>query len=241
MLGALGHAVSPVIEYGVRPMLAGACDGVNLLPDSPTTLVTSDREPGVEQDKANRGRVDPAQSDQQLADQLLVVRCQLGERAAFDDLIRRWAGPLHRYALKLTHDPALASDLTQEIWLRVIQGLGRLREAGQFRAWLFGIAHRTFVDRLRVRYATPVDTGMALDEFAADEDIAVDPATARALASGMASLPMIEREVLTLFYLEELSLAEIAQVLGIPTGTVKSRLFRARTLLRKHILEGVPT
>jgi RNA polymerase sigma-70 factor (ECF subfamily) len=57
----------------------------------------------------------------------------------------------------------------------------------------------------------------------------------------MGSLPMIEREVLTLFYLEELSLAEIAQVLRIPAGTVKSRLFRARTLLRKYILEGIPT
>ena len=195
----------------------------------------------MQQDKANRGRADQEPSDQQLADQLLVVRCQLGERAAFDDLIQRWAGPLHRYALKLTHDPALASDLTQDIWLRVIQGLGRLREAGQFRAWLFGIAHRTFVDRLRIRYATPVDTGMELEDFAAEEDIAADPVMERALATGMASLPVVEREVLTLFYLEELSLAEIAHVLGIPTGTVKSRLFRARTLLRKHILEGVPT
>jgi RNA polymerase sigma factor (sigma-70 family) len=195
----------------------------------------------VQRDQLNHGRVDQAQSDQQLADQLLVVRCQLGERAAFDDLIRRWSGPLHRYALKLSHDPALAADLTQDVWLRVIQGLARLREAGQFRAWLFGIAHRTFMDRLRVRYAKPVDGDVDLDELAADEDSVPDHAMTRALATGMASLPMIEREVLTLFYLEELSLAEIAYALGIPAGTVKSRLFRARTLLRQHILQGVPT
>jgi RNA polymerase sigma factor (sigma-70 family) len=200
----------------------------------------------VQRDEANRGRVNQQPSDrrladQLLADQLLVVRCQLGERAAFDDLIRRWSGPLHRYALKLTNDPVLAGDLTQDIWLRVIQGLGKLREAAQFRAWLFAIAHRTFMDRLRAHYATPVDTGMALDDFVAAEDIAADPIMERALATGMATLPLIEREVVTLFYLEELSLAEIAQVLSIPSGTVKSRLFRARTLLRKHILEGVPT
>jgi RNA polymerase sigma-70 factor (ECF subfamily) len=197
----------------------------------------------VERDKTNREHVDQLRIDQRLADQLLVVRCQLGERAAFDDLVRRWSGPLHRYALKMTNDPALASDLTQDVWLRVIQGLAKLREAGQFRAWLFGIAHRTFMDRLRVRYATPVDTGMELDDLPADEDIGPDQDMERALHTGMASLPMIEREVLTLFYLEELSLTDIAHVLGIPSGTVKSRLFRARTLLRKQILklEGTPT
>jgi RNA polymerase sigma factor (sigma-70 family) len=71
-----------------------------------------------------------------------------------------------------------------------------------------------------------------IDDFGADEDFG------RALTTGMALLPIVEREVLTLFYLEELSLADIANALGIPVGTVKSRLFRARTLLRKQILTG---
>lgn len=170
------------------------------------------------------------------ADQLLVVRCQLGERAAFDDLIGRWSSSLRRYALKLTNDPELADDLTQDVWLRVIQGLGRLREAARFRPWLFGIAHRTFMDRLRIRYAMPVDTGMDIEEVAAIEDIGSGEDLERALATGMSLLPMVEREVLTLFYLEELSLADIAEALSIPVGTVKSRLFRARTLLRKQTL-----
>ena len=170
------------------------------------------------------------------ADELLVVRCQLGERAAFHDLVRRWSGPLHRYALKLADDPELANDLTQEVWLRAVQGMGRLRDAAQFRPWLFGIAHRTFMDRLRVRYAMPMDTGVDLDELSAADDTGTDEDLDRALTLGMASLPIVEREVLTLFYLEELSLAEIAGALGIPVGTVKSRLFRARALLRKYIL-----
>ncbi|KRB11413.1 sigma-70 family RNA polymerase sigma factor [Lysobacter sp. Root690] len=173
--------------------------------------------------------------DQARADLLLVVRCQLGERAAFDDLIRRWSGSLHRYALKLCNDPELADDLTQEVWLRALQGLGKLREAAQFRAWLFGIAHRCFMDRLRTRYAMPVDSGIDLDELATVEAHDDDEDLERALAVGMASLPLVEREVLTLFYLEELSLGDIAAALGIPLGTVKSRLFRARTLLRKYI------
>lgn len=61
-----------------------------------------------------------------LDDQLLVVRCQLGERAAFDALVRRWAGPLHRYARRLADDADLARDLTQDVWLRALQGLSRL-------------------------------------------------------------------------------------------------------------------
>ncbi|WP_257386517.1 RNA polymerase sigma factor [Tahibacter caeni] len=170
------------------------------------------------------------------ADTLLVVRCQLGERAAFDALIRRWAAPLQRYALKLTRDPALADDLVQDVWLRAVRGLGRLRDAAQFRPWLFGIAHRTFADRLRERYAMTVDADVDWDTFAAVDDDGEDAEDReRALAGGLERLPLVEREVLTLFYLEALPLAEIATALGIPTGTVKSRLFRARALLRHHL------
>lgn len=171
------------------------------------------------------------------ADQLLVVRCQLGERAAFDDLIRRWSGALRRYALKLTDDPALADDLTQDVWLRALRGLGGLREAARFRPWLFGIAHRTFMDRLRSHYAMPIDTGIDVQAIAATEAEADGDGEEleRALADGMATLPLVEREVLALFYLKELPLIEISAALDIPVGTVKSRLFRARTLLRRRI------
>lgn len=170
------------------------------------------------------------------ADQLIVVRCQLGERAAFDALIRRWSASLHRYALKLAGDTDLANDLAQDVWLRVLRGLPRLRDAAQFRPWLYGIAHRTFMDRLRDRYAMPVEalldpeTIIAIDAEDDTEDLD------RALAAGLDRLPLVEREALTLFYLDDLSLAEIATALGIPVGTVKSRLFRARTLLRHHLL-----
>lgn len=190
----------------------------------------------MDENAPDREHTDTARTDRARADQLLVVRCQLGERTAFDELIRRWSGSLHRYALKLSGDPELANDLTQDVWMRALQGLGRLREAAQFRPWLFGIAHRTFMDRLRSRYAMPVDTGVDMDELAALDAVGDDEDLQRALASGMASLPIVEREVLTLFYLEELSLADIAAALAIPVGTVKSRLFRAKALLRKHIV-----
>jgi hypothetical protein len=88
-------------------------------------------------------------------DELVIVRCQLGERAAFDALMQRWSEPLHRHACRLCDDPERARDLTQDIWLRVLRGIGGLRDNRRFRAWLFGLAHRAFVDTLRNRYREP--------------------------------------------------------------------------------------
>lgn len=168
-------------------------------------------------------------------DTLLVVRCQLGEKAAFDALISRWTPSLHRYALKLAQDRDLADDLVQDVWLKVLRGLGRLREPEHFRPWLFGIAHRTFVDRLRIRYAQPADAQVDLNALP-DPNAGEDPfASQHAVHQGLDALPVIEREVLTLFYLEDMPHADIATALATPIGTVKSRLHRARTLLRHHL------
>jgi RNA polymerase sigma factor (sigma-70 family) len=173
-----------------------------------------------------------------LADELLVLRCQLGERPAFDGLVARWAEPVRRHLMRVTGESDVADELTQEVWLRVIQGIGRLREARRFRSWLFGIAHRVLMDRLRLRYSANID---ANTDASLIEDAQCDPAgeresAARDVARGLGLLPLIEREVLTLFYLDDLSLTELSQVLDIPIGTVKSRLFRARNLLRQHFL-----
>ena len=179
----------------------------------------------------------PRRDDESRADALLAVRCQLGERAAFDDLIRRWAQPLRRYVVRVTGNSEAADELVQDIWLRVLQGIGRLQEPAKLRAWLFGIAHRRVMDRLREQYAVPITDGADPDALAADP---IDPDLAfdmRELERSLQLLPALEREVLSLFYLDELPLAEVAQVLAVPTGTVKSRLFRARHLLR-HKLTG---
>jgi len=168
-------------------------------------------------------------------DEWVVLRCQIGEREAFDVLIARWHPMLWRYAARVTNDPDAASDVVQEVWLRVLRGLGRLRDASRFRAWLFGIARRLLMDRLRVRYAEPQFDPMELaniPEAVADDDRAEDLAL---LEAGLARLPMLEREVLVLFYLQELSLNDIAEIAAVPVGTVKSRLFRARRLLRAEV------
>src|SRR5574338_965862 len=88
-------------------------------------------------------------------DELLAIRCQLGERAAFEELIRRWNDPLWRYVRRIAGEDDGAADLVQEIWLRVIRGMSRLREPARLRPWLFGVARRVAMDRLRQRYAAP--------------------------------------------------------------------------------------
>jgi len=172
-----------------------------------------------------------------LADELLAIRCQLGEPDAFDALIARWHRPLWIYVRRMTGHDQEAEDLLQEIWLRVIRGIAKLRDGSRLRGWLFGIARRVLMDRLRRRYvAPPLDDLDAVDP-AADAEAIDREADLAALDLALDTLPLAERDLLTLFYLRDLSLAELAETLDVPVGTVKSRLFRARNLLRAAIQE----
>jgi RNA polymerase sigma-70 factor (ECF subfamily) len=167
-------------------------------------------------------------------DELLAIRCQLGEPAAFDDLISRWHGPLWAFVRRLAGNDDAAGEILQDVWIRVIRGIPRLRDGSKLRAWLFGIARRTLMDRLREQYATAPAGDVDVEAIAAEPSVEeVDDLAA--LDDALAGLPLIEREAITLFYLEELSLNEIAETLAVPVGTVKSRLHRARRLLRQAI------
>jgi len=166
-------------------------------------------------------------------DERLALRCLLGEPAAFDELIARWHPGVWRYARRMAGSDDAADDVAQEVWLRVVRGLPRLDEPARIRAWIFGIARRVLMDRLRARYATPAMAEVELDSIerplAEDDDLR---SRIGEMEAALAALPVVERDVLALFYLDELSLVEVAAVAGVPVGTVKSRLFRARQLLR---------
>jgi RNA polymerase sigma factor (sigma-70 family) len=182
-------------------------------------------------------------------DAWLAVRCQLGEREAFDALIDRWHGPLWTYARRLTGSDDAAHEVAQEAWLRILRALPGLRDAARLRPWLFGITRRTLMDRLRGQYAAPRPSDVDPDTLANDDSGSGDDSGVvsgsgvdeTGLLAGLAGLPMVEREVLTLFYLEELSLAEVAELVQVPVGTVKSRLHRARRMLRQAIASAEGT
>lgn len=168
------------------------------------------------------------------ADELLAIRCQLGERDAFDALIARWHEPLWRYLRTLSDSDDSARDLAQDTWLRVLRGIASLREPARLRPWLFGIARRVAMDRLRRQYVRRADDDAVLEDIAAPVDDAGLEADLAALESKLQTLPLRERETLALFYLRELTIEQIAILLSVPAGTVKSRLFRARQLLRQE-------
>lgn len=179
-------------------------------------------------------------------DELIAVRCLLGERAAFDELVERWYEPLALYTRSLLADDDEAADVLQDAWLRILRALPRLREPARIRAWLFGIARRSVMDRLRKHYAEPVDDDAdvsALPDRTGGPDVALDDETAaieRAavlanLQRALHALPVVDREVLVLFYLQDLSLVQISEIQDVPVGTVKSRLHRARGALRRTL------
>jgi RNA polymerase sigma-70 factor (ECF subfamily) len=169
-----------------------------------------------------------------LEEELLAIRCQVGEPAAFDELIARWYQPLWKYALRLTGDADAASETVQEVWLRVCRGIVRLEEPSKVRAWVFGIARRVIMDRLREKYAEPPRADVDMADVAAPDDVDLRDRIAD-MRVQLAKLPFVERDVLVLFYLDELTLAELADVLAVPVGTVKSRLFRARRALAREL------
>ncbi|MEU9337318.1 sigma-70 family RNA polymerase sigma factor [Streptomyces sp. NPDC048290] len=169
-------------------------------------------------------------------DGLLVVRCQLGEREAFRELVALWHPPLWRYVRGMVGSSYLADDLVQEAWIAVVRGLPRLRQPERFAPWLFTIARRTVTDHLRQTYRAP-DTAMAEATAVVADDGLSGVLTTMQIETGLAALPPLEREVLILFHLEDMPLASCAEVLGVPSGTVKSRLHRARRMLRNHLTE----
>ncbi|MFG1818544.1 RNA polymerase sigma factor [Kribbella sp. NPDC049174] len=158
----------------------------------------------------------------------VVVRAQLGEREAVAELVRGWHEPVWGYVRRMLGRDDVADDVSQEVWLAVVRGLPRLTEPERFAAWLFTIARRSVVNQLRGQYAEHPQP-LSYDEPDPADQV-VDRVDVRRLVD---KVPVVEREVLVLFHLEDLSLEECAEVLAVPVGTVKSRLHRARRMLRE--------
>jgi RNA polymerase sigma factor (sigma-70 family) len=169
------------------------------------------------------------------SDELLAVRCQLGEAAAFDALVERWNPPLWRYVRRLLANDEDADETLQDAWLRILRALPRLRDPARLRPWLFGIARRALMDRLRRDYSEPVADDVAMEDVPAPEPPPGHLDDIDEVHEELSAMPFAEREVLVLFYLRELPLRQVAEVLAVPAGTVKSRLFRARKMLRDRL------
>jgi RNA polymerase sigma-70 factor (ECF subfamily) len=166
-------------------------------------------------------------------DALLVVEAQLGDRRSLAELVGHWHEPIWRYVRRMLGSRGVADDVSQEVWARALKALPGLSEPQRFAPWLFTIARRSVMDRLKESYR-PEDLETPDQAIVDHVGAVLDRAQ---VAEGLAGLPPREREVLILFYLQDLALDECAHLLDVPVGTVKSRLFRARQLLRDALAD----
>lgn len=161
---------------------------------------------------------------------MLVMNAQDGSRDSLGSLVAHHHQGLLRFAFSLCGDTALAQDAVQDAWMKVARRLRTLDDPRAFRGWLYHAVRWRVTDLQRRSHR--LDVGLN------PSDAAPDPTDSRDsfldLASAINQLPAVEQQVLQLFYVSGLTIAEIAMVLTIPPGTVKSRLHRARELLKQH-------
>jgi RNA polymerase sigma-70 factor (ECF subfamily) len=170
-----------------------------------------------------------------LKDEILVLRTQQGSREAFEELVQRWQKRLWFRVLRITRDEAASWDIVQETWQRVIRSLPQLDDPAAFPGWLLRITQNLAIDWIRQDMRRR-DAHASYAQSAQHTD-AQPKSGFEGLRAALAQLSSADSEILTLFYLDELSLNDIADMLGIPVGTAKSRLHYARARLRAILEE----
>jgi RNA polymerase sigma-70 factor (ECF subfamily) len=185
-------------------------------------------------------------SDNQVS--ALLQRAQAGDAAAFERLVEPHIPRMYNYIARMTGDPAEADDLMQDALLRAYRALGSFRGGATFQTWLYRIATNICVDALRRRRRQgartfSLDDPLDVAQGQVTRDVADHASDPQQLAEvgelqeevvkAIGELSPKLRSVVVLFDLEGLTYEQIAQALGLPLGTVKSRLFNARVRLRE--------
>jgi RNA polymerase sigma-70 factor (ECF subfamily) len=165
-----------------------------------------------------------------LHEQVLVLRCQAGDAAAFADLVGRYYHRLGGYLRRLIGEGE-AADALQDVWLAVWRGLPRLADPAAFPAWAFRIARDRAFRELRRRGLPSLPADETIP--ATDKDEGLAPDEAAGLHAALDRLPPAHRDVLLLRFAEEMGYDQIAAVVGVPVGTVRSRIHYAKRALRE--------
>lgn len=180
------------------------------------------------------------------ADDMLVLRFQQGERAAFEELVARYRDRIYNYLRAMTGSDADAEDLTQEAFVRAFVNAGSFRREASFHTWLYRIAYNGYLDAVRKQKRRPA---ISLDQSAVEDEDAPefpDPSAGPedhvqrlelqgVLVAALQRLPEKLRAVVVLHDVHGYSYEEIAAVVRCPVGTVRSRLFHARQRLRRKL------
>ena len=162
----------------------------------------------------------------------VVESARRGDLGAFEQLVRRYQGDVWRLAFHLVHDDGMADDVTQDAFVRAFRFLRRYRAEAKFSTWLFTIARNCAMDELRRatrRRRTRHRAEVEADALAADQSISIE------VKEAVAALPLDLREPVVLIDMLGLPYREVARMLSVPEGTVKSRVHRARELLVERL------
>jgi RNA polymerase sigma-70 factor (ECF subfamily) len=180
-------------------------------------------------------------------DRELVATAVSGLEGSFEELVRRYQRPISAYVYRMVGNYESALDLTQEIFIKVYSSLRRYRAEFKFSTWIYKIAHNCAVDHLRRsatreqslvmgpegdQYDLPVESGRLSPEQESERK-----ERRMEIELVVRSLPSNYRELIILRHSQDLSYEEIVEVTGLPLGTVKNRLFRAREMMRQQFVE----
>ena len=181
-----------------------------------------------------------------VADCDLVASAAKGLEGNFEELVRRYQRPISGYVYRMVGDYEAALDLTQEIFIKIYGSLSRYRPEFKFSTWIYKIAHNAAIDHLRRSsgrersivngtesdsYDLPLESEILSPEQQSErEERRVE------IESVVRSLPTAYRELVVLRHSQDLTYEEIVDVTGLPLGTVKNRLFRAREMMRQQFL-----
>ena len=174
-------------------------------------------------------------------DRELVYAARRGDAPSFDALFYRYRDGIYRLSLAITKNPQAAEEIVVDTFARAYRALGRLEPDDTLRPWLYRVAINESYDR-RPRAATPTPLDEAAEEVALSDErspaaLAERAETRRIVLAAVETLDAKHRNVVVLHYLNELPLAEIAQIVDRPVGTVKSRLHYALRRLRTHLAQ----
>jgi len=169
---------------------------------------------------------------------LLVVQWQRGDKAAFEGIVRLWEPSLFYYLRRLAPSEADAAEWLQETWLKVFKALRSLRDPQALPAFLYRTARNAAISHLRRGEFFESNHEAASAEPCEPGDPLAVLESADQAHHALEKLPLLQREVLTLFFLRELTLEQMAVLLGVPLGTVKSRLHYAKQAMAKILSSG---
>lgn len=165
----------------------------------------------------------------------IIHRAKRGDREAFADLVQRFKGHVYRYAVGMIGDRMDAEDVSQETFIKAYYSLSSLDNEYAFSSWIIRIAANLCKDRLKKRTNTPGQEINEEENKQIADQHATDPLERLSIEEGLSRLSVGHREVLLLHEIHGYNYEEIAEMIDVPLGTVKSRLFAARINLRKEL------